>query len=168
MRICTPTFCAYLYVSVCILILNTCKYALLHSVHICMYLFVFCSYIHGITCRCTFLFLNICAYALPHSVHICMYLSVFGSCKQAQCICASNPFFLCGAGSRAGVEAAAPPGRRGRRRGRGRRPRRKCEALKYGAKKCASQHHDGQIKCSPRAMESRCFFIIWPSERFQR
>jgi len=26
----------------------------------------------------------------------------------------------------------------------------------------------GQIKCSPRAMESRCFFIIWPSERFQR
>jgi hypothetical protein len=27
---------------------------------------------------------------------------------------------------------------------------------------------NGQIKCSPRAMESRCFFIIWPSERFQR
>ena len=27
---------------------------------------------------------------------------------------------------------------------------------------------NGQIKCSPRATDSCCFFIIWPSERFQR
>ena len=34
--------------------------------------------------------------------------------------------------------------------------------------KLNSVKRNGQIKCSPRAMESRYFFIIWPSERFQR
>ena len=57
MHICTHASSAYLHVSVCILILNTCRYA--------------------------FLLLNTYTYALLHSVHICMYLSVFWSWIQA-------------------------------------------------------------------------------------
>jgi hypothetical protein len=57
MHICTPVSSAYLQVSACIWILNTCRYAFLtldacaypltQSVHICMHLSAFCSLIHG-------------------------------------------------------------------------------------------------------------------------
>ena len=40
-QICTPMGSAYLYVSVYIFVRNTCTYALMYPVHICMYLTVF-------------------------------------------------------------------------------------------------------------------------------
>ncbi len=82
MQICTLAFCAYLYVSVCIWILHT--------------------------CRCTLLFLNICAYALTHSVHIRMYLFVFWSCKQAHMHLCIKSIFLCWGGGCAGSARATP------------------------------------------------------------
>ena len=45
-RIWTPEGSSYLHVSCCIFVMNTCKYALMHSVHIRMYQAVFRSWIH--------------------------------------------------------------------------------------------------------------------------
>jgi hypothetical protein len=88
-QICTLRGSSYLHVSDCIFVRNTCTYALMHPVHICMYLSVFWSWIRADMHFCCLIHTHM--HSCIQCISVCIYLYFDPGYKHiCQCIRESN------------------------------------------------------------------------------